>query len=65
MQQEKQDWFLKSSSADISFCSADCLNKNCDRNLKGELFERYRKTAVPCQYYSCSDFEELCTSYQK
>lgn len=57
------DWFLKSYSADISFCSSDCKNIKCDRNKNGKLFPQTQK--YEWQLHSECDFSKICNSYKK
>ena len=53
------NWFTKSASTDISFCSSDCQNTECDRCTQSKLFEM----ASDYNYYSCCDFSNDCKSY--
>lgn len=58
-----EDWFIKSWSADISFCGSDCKNTKCDRNLNSELFKRTQ--IHEWQLHSQCDFSPVCNSYKK
>lgn len=58
---EKRHMAIRSSSIDISFCLSDtCQNKNCDRNKKNNLYQKYGKKGI---WISFSDFEPVCLDH--
>lgn len=58
-----QDYTIKSCSSDISFCAGNCSNKDCDRNMDGELFNRAKKAKD--FYYAVCDFSKECSKYEE
>lgn len=65
---DKEDYKIKGSSIDICFCVSDCKDIECDRNIKGGLYNKLynRFTRKGKKYvYTSSDLSIVCKSYKK
>lgn len=58
----KQNWFYQGICDDMCFCSGDCKNYDCNRNLSGKLIKKRQKMGI-ISYYSQSDFTDVCSAY--
>ena len=58
------DYKIKSCSSDICFCFSDCQNKDCDRNMNGQLFNTSKERQGELFYYLTCNLSSVCSSYK-
>jgi len=58
-----RSWKCRSASWDISFCSSDCKDAECDRNHASKLYQDMIKDAD--YLHSECDFSKSCDDYKQ